>query len=172
MKLSARATLTGRIDTAAVRERTAIAEEGHVDLRTPSPVELVWMEELRVHLRAPGVDLTSVAAVSDLFDEYCAAWHAAPEGERWNPNYVITALGVALGDTLLARSPGAHWQVAVDARITTVAVRNDLCHSTVFPVDAVARRWISCELGWMDRFVEETTTSLHLSLARDVPGRG
>lgn len=41
---------------------------------------------------------------------------------------------------------------------TTVAVRNDLHRSTIFPVDAVARRWISAETGWMVAFVELMTS--------------
>ena len=139
--------------------------DGQVVLRDPTPVELVWLEELRVHLRAPEVDITSVEDLSRLFDTYCLTWHQRVVGERWDPNYVITALGVALGDVLVERGReqcgGARWMVAAGQPSTTVAVRNDLFRRTIFPVDAVARRWISAESGWIAAFVEAT----------DSPGR-
>ena len=140
-------------------------EDGQVILRDPTPVELVWMEELRVHLRSPEVDLTCDRDLSQLFDTYCRTWHARADGERWDPNYVITALGIALGDVLVARGGGqpggARWMVAAGQPSTTVAVRNDLLRRTVFPVDAVARRWISAESRWVTAFVS----------SMDAPGR-
>ncbi|PFG35215.1 DUF3806 domain-containing protein [Sanguibacter antarcticus] len=139
-----------------------------MELREPTPVDLVWMEELRLHLRSPGTDVTSLESVSTLFDTYCQSWHDAPEGARWNPNHVITALGICLGDILVAQSPGSHWMLAVDPRITSVAVRNDLYRGTIFPVDAVARRWIACELGWMSAFIDATRVALHEALSRGV----
>ena len=131
--------------------------DGQIILRDPSPVELVWMEELRIHLRAPEVDITCVQDLSQLFDTYCQTWHGRGDGERWDPNYVITALGVALGDVLVAQGGGqpggARWMVAAGQLSTTVAVRNDLFRRTVFPVDAVARRWISAENRWVAAFI-------------------
>ena len=139
--------------------------DGQVALCDPTPVELVWMEELRIHLRAPDVDITSVDDLSRLFDTYCLAWHRCADGQRWDPNYLITALGVALGDVLVElgrrQCGGARWMVAAGQPSTTVAVRNDLFRRTIFPVDAVARRWISAETQWIAAFVEAT----------DSPGR-
>lgn len=137
--------------------------DGQVVLRDPTPVELVWMEELRIHLRAPDVDITTTADLSRLFDTYCTAWHQRADGERWNPDYVITALGVALGDVLVTRGRehcgGARWMVAAgQTGATTVAVRNDPFRRTIFPVDAVARRWITAETDWVAGFVEATDT--------------
>lgn len=144
--------------------------DGQVVLRDPTPVELVWLEELRVHLRAPEVDLTSVPDLSRLFDSYCLTWHQRAAGERWDPNYVITAIGVALGDVLVARSRGqacgARWMVAAGQATTTVAVRNDQFRRTVFPVDAVARRWISAETGWIDAFLRSADTAARRSTER------
>ena len=144
--------------------------DGQAALRDPTPVELVWMEELRIHLRAPDVDLTTITDLSRLFDTYCAAWHQRADGERWNPDYVITALGVALGDVLVehgrAQCGGARWMVADGHDSTTVAVRNDLLRRTLFPVDAVARRWISAETGWIAAFVEATSAPRRRLLSR------
>ena len=144
--------------------------DGQVVLRDPTPVELVWMEELRIHLRAPDVDVTSVCDLSGLFDTYCRTWHQRPAGERWDPNYVITALGVALGDVLVARGCGQpgdpRWMVAAGQQTTTVAVRTDRFRRTVFPVDAVARRWITSETGWVAGFISATDTSAHQVLER------
>ncbi|MEP7763877.1 DUF3806 domain-containing protein [Sanguibacter sp. 25GB23B1] len=166
MKQQLRAPEAGQLDRAAAKARIAASQEGRVELREPTPVDLVWMEELRLHLRAPSTDITDLACISGLFDEYCRSWHDAPEGERWNPNHVITALGICLGDILVAQSPGSHWMLAVDTRITTVAVRNDLYRGTIFPVDAVARRWIACELGWMESFINATRVALHETISR------
>ena len=144
--------------------------DGQAVLREPTPVELIWMEELRIHLRAPDVDITSIADLCRLFDTYCEAWHQRPDGERWNPDYVITALGVALGDVLVQRGStpcgGTRWMVTRGHDSTTVAVRNDTLRRTIFPVDAVARRWISAETGWIAAFVEAIGAPGHQSLSR------
>ena len=150
-------------DRGVPSSRSALGDaraDGQVVLRGPSPVELVWMEELRVHLRAPEVDITSVRDLSRLFDTYCQAWHERAAADRWNPNYIITALGVALGDVLVARGcgqpGGARWMVSVGQPSMTVAVRSDLFRRTIFPVDAVARRWITAERQWIAAFVDST----------------
>lgn len=153
-------------------ELDAARADGQVILRDPTPVELVWMEELRVHLRSPEVDVASVQDLSRLFDTYCLAWHGTAEGERWDPNYVITALGVTLGDVLVSQSGGARWMVAAGQSSTTVAVRNDLFRGTIFPVDAVARRWITAETGWMAVFIDSMSVTLHRALTRGALGRG
>lgn len=171
MKPLLRATET---DCDVTSSESAVADarsDGQLALREPSPVELVWMEELRMHLRAPGVDITSVADLSALFDEYCLAWHRSVESQRWDPNYVITALGVTLGDVLVAQSGGTRWMVAAEQSSTTIALRNNLFRGTIFPVDAVARRWISAETRWMAGFVETMSVTLHRSLSRSAVGR-
>lgn len=150
----------------------AARSDGQVILRDPTPVDLVWMEELRVHLRSPEVDVTSVHDISRLFDTYCLAWHAAGESERWDPNYVITALGVTLGDVLVVRTGGTRWMVAAGQSTQTVAIRNDLFRGTIFPVDAVARRWITGETGWMAPFVDSMSVTLNPSLTGAAVGRG
>ena len=141
-------------------------EDGAVSLRDPSVVELVWMEELREHLRAPGADLRSVGYLSSLFDAYCRAWHRAPAAERWDPDYLVSALGVSLGDVLVRRCTSSRWQVVADEPRTTAAVRDDLFRRTFFPVDAVARRWLTAELGWMPDFVASTGALLQRGALR------
>jgi len=141
-------------------------EDGAVVLREPSVVELVWMEELRQHLRGPGADLRSVGYLSSLFDAYCRAWHRAPESDRWDPDYLVGALGVALGDVLVKQCGSSRWQVVADEPRTTVAVRNDLFRRTFFPVDAVARRWLTAELGWMPAFVQSAGAQLQRGALR------
>lgn len=141
-------------------------QDGAVVLREPSVVELVWMEEMRQHLRAPGADLRSVGTISSLFDAYCRAWHRAPAAERWDPSYLVAALGVCLGDALVRQCSSSRWQVVDDEPRTTVAVRNDLFRRTFFPVDAVARRWLTAELGWMPAFVTSTGAQLQRGALR------
>lgn len=141
-------------------------EDGAVSLRDPSVVELVWMEELREHLRAPGADLRSVGYLSSLFDAYCRAWHRAPAAERWDPDYLVSALGVSLGDVLVRRCSSSRWQVVADEPRTTAAVRDDLFRRTFFPVDAVARRWLTAELGWMPGLVASTGALLQRGALR------
>lgn len=141
-------------------------QDGAVSLRDASVVELVWMEELRQHLRAPGADLRSVGYLSSLFDAYCRAWHRAPASDRWDPDYLVSALGVCLGDVLVRQCSSSRWQVVADEPRTTVAVRNDLFRRTFFPVDAVARRWLTAELGWMPGFVTSTGALLQRGALR------
>lgn len=170
MRLVAREAEAERVASSTRAASGEARTDGQVVLREPTPVELVWMEEFRIHLRAPGVDLTSVGDLSRLFDTYCAAWHQRTAAERWDPNYVITALGVALGDALVARgcatSEWLRWAVAEGQPTTTVAVRNDAVGRTIFPVDAVARRWISAEGQWMAGFVETASAPPRRWLSR------
>ncbi|SDB96521.1 protein of unknown function [Sanguibacter gelidistatuariae] len=172
MKPQSRLAEQDRDAPSSVADLDAARADGQVILADPTPVELVWMEELRNHLRSPEVDVTSVHELSHLFDTYCLAWHAAIESDRWDPNYVITALGVALGDVLVAQSGGSRWMVTAGQSSTTVAVRNDLFRGTIFPVDAVARRWITAETRWMAPFIESMSVTLHRALTRSAIGRG
>ena len=78
-------------------------------MRTLDPAELVWLAEARELLRGPGVDLTDIAWLGGHVDELMAAWHQTMPSLRWDPLPTTTAVGLAVGDAVVARVPGLEW---------------------------------------------------------------
>ncbi len=122
-------------------------------LLTPlAPHELVWMENVREHLRPTGGDPLTLEQISVTFNSYSFQWHTGGP-HPWDPGYLITALGVCLGDHIIALATHARWQRAKLADESSVAVRLDDSRQTVFPIAAVSRRWYSGERSWMRAWV-------------------
>lgn len=110
------------------------------------------MENLREHLRPTAGRNLTLDEVSQTYDAYCTQWH---DGTRtpWNADYLIKALGICLGDQIIALRPAARWCHASQLEQSTIAVRLDQQRRTVFPVDAVTRRWQAARIGWMTEWV-------------------
>lgn len=129
-------------------------------LRTAlTPAELVWMEDLREHLRLPGGNAPSLTELEDRFQEYCPSWHGLPPELRWNPTTLLGALGVCLGDALVLRYPDARWCALERDATRYPAVRLDSQRSTVLPLAAVSKRWLAASQPWMERWVERLATT-------------
>lgn len=140
-------------------------DEGRTAQTTPrvldlNPAEAAWLDELRGTLPG-GSGLLEPAAIGRLFDDALDGWLATPPTERQDPNVVINAVGVAVGDAVCARVPGARWAVVVDAAGSDLAIvlppPDDV---TVFPTSSVAKRWTEGERGWIPQFIDWVTGRL------------
>lgn len=140
---------------AALSADRQVLDPGGLRLGPLTPAEIVWMADLRDHLRPAGSTPLTVSRIARVFDHYNADWSANEPSARWNPGYLISSIGVALGDALVAAHEGAHWLRVVAENPPVIAVRIDELRKTVFPIDAVARRWHAGQRGWVaDWFAE------------------
>lgn len=121
--------------------------ESPLTLAAPDPFQLVWMEELREHLRGPRIDLTVPDQVEQLFVDWCCRWHATTPAERWDPMPSLTALGVAVGDLVRAARPDLRWRVVADCNPTTLVLADAHDRAVASPITDIATWWISRELA-------------------------
>lgn len=129
--------------------RPGAAEDLPVALRDPDPAQLMWMEELREFLRAPRAPL-DLDRVDQLFRTYCISWHAQAPEQRWNPNTVINALGVVLGDQVRLVRPDLRWQVLATSGPTTLVLATDV--AVAYPLTSVAEHWMAGHIDWMRHY--------------------
>jgi len=120
-----------------------------------SPADIMWLDDLRDHLRPKGSDPLDAQALSACFDHYLDRWSAVPLPQRWDPRYLVSAIGVALGDLIVHHLEAARWQRVDDERAKVVAVRLEDRRVTVFPIDAVARRWHAEQRSWIVEWSEQ-----------------
>ncbi len=124
-----------------------------------NPAEAAWLDGLRGVL-SDGDGALEPAMISNLFDEMLDDWLATPAAERKDPNAVINAIGVAVGDAVCARVPGARWAVVADDSGTDLAIVLPPGDTTIFPTSSVAKRWSDGERGWVPAFIDWVTGRL------------
>ena len=124
-------------------------------VRTLDPAELVWLAEARELLRGPGVDLTDIAWLGGHLDGLMTTWHHTMPSLRWDPLPTTTAVGLAVGDALIARVPGLEWVYAFDAPGSPYALAHPRTAMVVVPADAVARLWYQGTPGRVPGLVDE-----------------
>jgi hypothetical protein len=126
-------------------------------VRTLDPAELVWLAEARELLRGPGVDLTDVTWLGAQVDSLMASWHRTPPGLRWDPVPTTTAVGLAVGDAVIARVPGLRWVYALDAPGSPYALAHPRTTRIGLPIDAVTLLWQQGCPDALPRLIDELT---------------
>jgi|GEM_PF-2063350 len=130
-----------------------------LNLREPSIAELMWLEEMRSHLKLPTAPRLTAKELSEVYDAYCTAWHAHSRRNKWDHFFVATAVGIGIGDLLVLGSTDCKWVVSEDGKDITYAVRDEAHRATYFPIDAVNRRWLAGKLEWIPDFVDNALAS-------------
>jgi hypothetical protein len=121
--------------------------------------ELVWTaqhRELLAELCDGDVDAENVGALADRVQ---AAWLASDD--RADPEPLVNAFAVALGDLVAARLPGLGWYVYRDSAGSELVLAHPRRDVVLFPVCAVGARWPAARRGWFAACVEE---SLHVAM--------
>lgn len=142
-------------------------------VRTPDPAELVWLEEARELLRGPETDLTDVGWLGAQLDVLMGSWHACPPAERWNPIPTTTALGIAVGDAVIARVPGLEWVYVLEPGGSRFALAHRASTLLEHPIEAVSALWSEGRPGTLRPLVDQLARrALSLtSAAPDEPAR-
>jgi len=134
-----------------VDRSTAEPESQVLDLNA---AELAWVDGLRQAL--PGGSALEPGEIGRLYDDaLLLLMSTGPSPTKDDPNMMINALGVAVGDAVCARVPGARWAAVADAQGTELAIivgQSD--GPRIFPTNAVAKRWVAGERGWVAGFIE------------------
>jgi hypothetical protein len=84
-----------------------------------------------------------------------AAWSAwLPQWERHDPNHIINAVGIAIGEHLIA-ALDLRWVVATDEYGTELAVHGEPGNVIVYPANLVAKRFESRTAGFIAPLVSQ-----------------
>ncbi|KQT02125.1 hypothetical protein [Cellulomonas sp. Leaf395] len=147
-------TPAGHAIVPGVRPLTA-AEVGHLD-------------RARAHLRASGVDLTDPAAVGALLHATRTHWAAEPGAPV--PHSMVMALGVGVGDLVVARVPDSRWALRTAGAAPTPAVVSLSGEDAALPLADVATRWRTGSTPtWVAEYVAAAAAHLAAPTGHGVP---
>jgi hypothetical protein len=131
----------------------------------PNDAELGWIADHLGRLAAAGVDVTDAAALGAHYDELLTGWLASPRDpnpdvkEPRDPNPDINLIGLGLGEHLRRRTI-LDWAVVTDAHGTEMALHGRPGEIVIYPANAVAKRWVAQETGFLPAFVEATVAAV------------
>ncbi|WP_028046145.1 DUF3806 domain-containing protein [Cellulomonas sp. URHE0023] len=143
---------------------------GSVDIapgiRTLLPAELGYLARARAHLAGAGIDVKDPAALGALLHRARTAWASAPPAAP--PTALVLALGVGVGDLLIARVPGARWALHTGSADPTPTVVSASGLDAALPLTDVRARWMTgCTPEWVGEYV--ASAAAHLVVG-GVPG--
>ena len=139
-------TASGGVDVApGIRALTA-AEMGHLD-------------RARAHLRSAGIDVADPGAIGALLHHARTSWAAGTSSAP--PATMILALGVGVGDLLVARVPGAFWALHQGTEDPMPIVVSASGLDAAVPLADVRARWVSgCTPQWVGEYVANAAAHL------------
>ncbi|AEE44678.1 DUF3806 domain-containing protein [Cellulomonas fimi] len=129
--------------------------------------ELVWTAQQRGLVEELCDGAVEPRTVGDLFDRVHATWLATQD--RPDPEPLINAFGVALGDLLTHRVPGLAWASFRDADGSELVVSHPTNDLVLFPLAAVRREWGTAPEGWLVSSVHRSAGAALAVLAGGQP---
>ncbi|WP_456789907.1 DUF3806 domain-containing protein, partial [Cellulomonas sp. P5_C5] len=130
--------------------------------------EVGHLDRAREYLRGSGADLTDVDAVGALLHATRTRWAAEPDAPI--PQGMVMALGVGVGDLVVARVPGSRWALRTAGTAPTPAVVSLSGEDAALPLADVATRWrTGCTPTWVAEYVAAAAAHLAASSAHEVP---
>ncbi|WP_203904371.1 DUF3806 domain-containing protein [Virgisporangium aliadipatigenens] len=128
-------------------------------------VERGWITEHLDHLLAVGVDVRDAEQLGAHYDTLLARWLGTPDRLRRDPNPDVNLIGLGLGAHLAGRT-GLEWAVVSDEASTEIALYASLGDIMIYPTNAVAKRWVGHEIGFLPDFAEATVQTItHIQAA-------
>ena len=139
----------------------ALRDEGVavVQLTVVNDAERDWVEGNVALVADSGVDLDDADALGRAFDAEAARWFATPVAERADPNALVNAFGLAVGEHL-RRTCHLSWVVASDEEGAEIALHRQPHDVLVHPTAMVARRWYHGTEGEVQALVTAVKESL------------
>ncbi len=129
------------------------------ELGEPTDAERAWVANNVALIEESGVDLDDPEALGRAFDAEAARWFATPEAERADPNALVNAFGLAVGEHL-SRCCDLRWVVVADAEGTEIALHREPHDVRVYPTAMVARRWFDGTEGEVQALLAAVKESL------------
>ncbi len=152
-----------------VRSTVPSSAAGAVDIapgiRTLTPAEVAHLDRARAHLRSAAIDVTDSAAIGALLHRARTSWATGPSSAP--PAAMILALGVGVGDLLIARVPGARWALHNGSAHPTPTVVSSSGLDAALPLTDVRSKWMTgCTPTWVGEYV--AAAAAHLVVGADI----
>ncbi len=129
------------------------------ELGEPTADARAWVANTLALVADSGIDLNDPEALGRAFDAEAARWFATPEGERADPNALVNAFGLAVGEHL-RRSCDLRWVVATGEEGAEIALHREPHDVRLFPAAMLARRWFDGTQGEVQALVAAVKESL------------
>ncbi|MEZ0446691.1 DUF3806 domain-containing protein [Cellulomonas sp. ICMP 17802] len=136
-------------------------------VRPLTPAEVGHLDRARAHLRSSGADVDDPWAVGALLHSARTRWAEAPATPV--PQAMVMALGVGVGDLIVARVPGARWALRIGSS-PAPAVVSATGEDAALPLTDVSARWSTgCTPGWVAEYVVAAAAHLSAGPLTEVP---
>ncbi len=121
--------------------------------------EREWVESNLALVADAGIDLDDADALGRAFDAEAARWFGTSPAERGDPNALVNAFGLAMGEHL-RRTCDLHWVVLTDESGAEIGLHRDPHDVRLHPTAMVARRWFDGTRGEIQAVVAAVQESL------------
>src|SRR3954452_11531117 len=143
-------------DGSAVPHPHAPADEARsVRIEPLNAAEIVWAAQHREIITGLCAGTVDTQSLGDLLDRVQAIWLQSQD--RTDPESLVHAFGVSLGDLVAQRVPGLVWGSAHGDGAPEMVLTHPLHDLVVVPLTAVAVVWGEAPLGWVARYVHESS---------------
>lgn len=136
------------------RSRTQPTATASAQIVPLNDSEQHWIEEHLQQLHASGVNIEDPTNLGRHYDVLLTHWLSTPQDLRPDPNADINLIGIGLGE-YLHQWTGLSWVVAADAGSTEIALHGQPGDVLIYPTNAVAKRWVARETGFLPGFAAE-----------------
>ena len=139
-----------------------------------SPRELEWLQTQRSALDtlAQAAHVATDTGPLRTADAVIQHWHSLPQPQRSDPNTVVNAAGVALGDAL-AKKHGLQWKIITDAFGTDMGVwcgGDNEQNVVLSPTHSIAKRFADSPDGCVVQLFDSLSASTQSILGKPSSG--
>ena len=142
-------------------------ETRSVRIEPLNSAELVWAAQHREIISGLCAGTVDTQTLGDLFDRVQAIWLQSDERDRTDPESLVHAFGVTLGDLVAQRVPGLVWGSARSDGSPELVLTHAEHDLVVFPVAAVGQSWGSAPVGWVAQYVTEASEGALAIVGKD-----
>ncbi|MBO3085070.1 DUF3806 domain-containing protein [Cellulomonas fengjieae] len=140
------------------------ADEGRsVEVEPLNSAELVWAAQHREIISGLCAGTVDTTTLGELFDRVQGIWLQSTD--RTDPESLVHAFGVSVGDLVARQVPGLVWGSARDDSSPELVLTHPTHDLVVFPLAAVAQVWGSAPVGWIGQYVREASSGAAAILA-------
>jgi hypothetical protein len=142
---------------------TPVDEGRSVRVEPLNAAETVWTAQHREIITGLCSGTVDTQSLGDLFDRVQAIWLQSPD--RTDPESLVHAFGVSVGDLVAQRVPGLVWGSARAEGAPELVLTHPEHDLVVLPLASVAQSWGSAPVGWVAAYVHETSGQALATLA-------